>query len=216
MIVERLFPTLPVLSPCRDRQGRRDPHPRHDLVNATLSKASVIAAFLAFCRIGGCFLLMPGLSSARVPHPGQAVRRARRDRRRCSSICGTRSHRFASRKPAVLLALIVSELLIGALIGLMARLYVLALQFIGVGDRHADRLWRRQRRRHRGAASRRPRSAAIISFSALLLLFVFDFHHEIIKALVAVLRPRADRARCSTRRRRWSTSPTRCRKLSWW
>ena len=34
-------------------------------------------------------------------------------------------------------------------------------------------------------ASRRPRSARIISFSALLLLFVFDFHHEIIRALVA-------------------------------
>ena len=47
---------------------------------------------------------------------------------------------------------------------------------------------RHQRRRHRGAASRRPRSARIISFSALLLLFVFDFHHEIIKALVDVLR----------------------------
>ncbi|MCB1466086.1 MAG: flagellar biosynthetic protein FliR, partial [Rhizobiaceae bacterium] len=27
----------------------------------------VIAAFLAFCRIGGCFMIMPGLSSARVP-----------------------------------------------------------------------------------------------------------------------------------------------------
>ena len=27
----------------------------------------VIAAFLAFCRIGGCFMVMPGLSSIRVP-----------------------------------------------------------------------------------------------------------------------------------------------------
>ncbi|HTV69398.1 MAG TPA: flagellar biosynthetic protein FliR, partial [Rhizobiaceae bacterium] len=27
----------------------------------------VLAAFLAFCRVGGCFLVMPGLSSARVP-----------------------------------------------------------------------------------------------------------------------------------------------------
>ena len=29
--------------------------------------AIVIAAFLAFCRIGACFMLMPGLSSIRVP-----------------------------------------------------------------------------------------------------------------------------------------------------
>ena len=32
-----------------------------------LSQGVVIAAFLAFCRIGACFMLMPGLSSARVP-----------------------------------------------------------------------------------------------------------------------------------------------------
>jgi hypothetical protein len=68
MIVERLFPTLPVLSPCRDRQGRRDPHPRLGLVTASGSSLdAVIAAFLAFCRVGGCFMLMPGLSSVRVP-----------------------------------------------------------------------------------------------------------------------------------------------------
>ena len=30
-------------------------------------EGAVIAAFLAFCRIGACFLVMPGLSSVRVP-----------------------------------------------------------------------------------------------------------------------------------------------------
>ena len=30
-------------------------------------EGAIIAAFLAFCRIGACFLVMPGLSSARVP-----------------------------------------------------------------------------------------------------------------------------------------------------
>jgi hypothetical protein len=34
---------------------------------SVLSQSVVIAAFLAFCRIGACFMLMPGLSSARVP-----------------------------------------------------------------------------------------------------------------------------------------------------
>src|SRR5690606_40216033 len=28
---------------------------------------AVLAAFLAFCRIGACMMLMPGLGSARVP-----------------------------------------------------------------------------------------------------------------------------------------------------
>ena len=32
-----------------------------------LAQTVVIAAFLAFCRIGGCFMIMPGLSSIRLP-----------------------------------------------------------------------------------------------------------------------------------------------------
>lgn len=142
----------------------------------------VIAAFLAFCRVGTCFMLMPGLSSARVPLQIRLF----------VSVAATiavlihlwdRIVPFATREPAVLLVMIASEALIGALIGLMARLYVLALQFMataianfvgytalgGAGIEEPD-----------------PQTAlgSIISFSALMLLFVFDFHHEIIKALV--------------------------------
>ena len=116
----------------------------------------------------------------------------------------------------MLLALIVSEMLIGALIGLMARLYVLALQFmasaiamlIGYGGAGGP-----------GIDEPDPQAALgslIISFSALLLLFVFDFHHEIIKALVHVLRSRAGQRLVQSADRRWSTSPTRSRNPSWW
>ena len=34
---------------------------------ASLGPATVLAAFLIFCRIGACLMLMPGFSSARVP-----------------------------------------------------------------------------------------------------------------------------------------------------
>ena len=80
--------------------------------------------------------------------------------------------------------MIVSELLIGALIGLMARLYILALQFIGAG---IAMLIGYGGMSGPGIEDAEPQAAlaSIISFSALLLLFVFDFHHEIIKALVA-------------------------------
>ena len=97
-------------------------------MNAALTSV-VVAAFLAFCRIGGCFMLMPGLSSARVPLQVRLF----------VAVAATgallihlwdKIAPFASRNPAVLLVLIVSESLIGALIGLMARLYVLSLQFM--------------------------------------------------------------------------------------
>lgn len=142
----------------------------------------VIAAFLAFCRIGGCFMVMPGLSSARVPMQVRLFVAI-------AATAGLLVHLsdqilpFASRQPEVLVPTIVSELLIGALIGLMARLYVLALQFMGsaiamligfsgvAGPSIED-------------GEPQAALASIISLSALLLLFIFDFHHEIIRALV--------------------------------
>lgn len=146
----------------------------------------VVAAFLAFCRIGGCFLVMPGLASVRVPPQIRLF----------IAIAATGAllvHLwdailpYASRRPDALFLLVVSELLIGGLIGLMARFYMLALQFIGsavammVGYGGVI-----------GPAIEEPEPqaalAAIISFSALLLLFVLDFHHEIVKALVASYR----------------------------
>jgi flagellar biosynthetic protein FliR len=66
MIIERLFPTLAGPQPCRNRQGRRNQGAGLDLMTATLPDL-VIAAFIAFCRVGGCFLVMPGMSSVRVP-----------------------------------------------------------------------------------------------------------------------------------------------------
>jgi flagellar biosynthetic protein FliR len=150
-------------------------------VNAAL-EGIVIAAFLAFCRVGSCFMLMPGLSSARVPLQVRLF----------VAIAATgallmhewdRIAPFATRNPVVLLALVASEVMIGVLIGLLARLYTMALQFMasaiatligfgGVGGM--------------GIEESEPEGplGSIITFSALMLLFVFDFHHEIIKALV--------------------------------
>jgi flagellar biosynthetic protein FliR len=150
-------------------------------VNAAL-EGIVVAAFLAFCRVGSCFMLMPGLSSARVPLQVRVF----------VAIAATgallmhewdRIAPFATRSPAVLLALIASEIMIGVLIGLLARLYTMALQFmasaittlIGLGGMGGM-----------GIEENEPEGplGSIITFSALMLLFVFDFHHEIIKALV--------------------------------
>lgn len=150
-------------------------------MNPTLPEL-VIAAFIAFCRVGGCFMLMPGLSSVRVPMQIRLF----------VAVAATFAlliHMwdailpFVRQRPDALLLMIVSETLIGALIGLMARLYVLALQFIGSGIAltmgYGGAI---------GPAIEEPEPqaalAAILSFAALLLLFVLDFHHEIVKALV--------------------------------
>lgn len=146
----------------------------------------VISAFLAFCRVGACFMLMPGLSSMRVPLQIRLF----------VAVAATGAilvhlwdliAPFASRRPDALVLLVASELLVGAMIGLLARLYVLALQFIGSAVAMMTGF-----NAMGGPAIEEPEPqaalAAIISFAALLLLFVLDFHHEIVKALVASYR----------------------------
>jgi flagellar biosynthetic protein FliR len=151
-------------------------------VTATVEGA-IIAAFLAFCRIGACFLVMPGLSSVRVPIQIRLFV-ALSATGGLLMLLWDQIYPFADRRPEVLVPRIVSELLIGILIGLMARLYILALQFIGAA---IAMLIGYGGTSGPGIEDGEPQAAlgAIISFSALLLLFVFNFHHEIIRALVA-------------------------------
>lgn len=127
-------------------------------------------------------MLMPGLSSVRVPMQIRLYVAI-------SATAGLLVHLsdqifpYVSRRPDILAPMIVSELLVGALIGIMARLYILALQFMGSAIAMLIGF--------SGVAGPsveegEPQAAlaSIISLSALLLLFVFDFHHEIIRALV--------------------------------
>lgn len=142
----------------------------------------ILAAFIAFCRIGACMMIMPGLSSFRVAmHVRLFISLA--------VSWALLAHVWelivphVVRTPEALLVLVVSELLIGGLIGLVTRLYVLALQFAasaiamttGFGGMAGT-----------AVEESEPQAAlaTIITLCALLVLFVFDFHHEIIKALI--------------------------------
>jgi flagellar biosynthetic protein FliR len=147
-----------------------------------LAESTIIAGFLAFCRVGACFMLMPGLSSVRVPLQVRlfiaiAVTMG------LSTYLWDQILPHADRSLAVLLPRIVSELMIGALIGLLARIYVMALQFMGAG---IAMLMGYTGMGSPGVQDGEPEAAlaGIISFGALLLLFVFDFHHLVIRALV--------------------------------
>jgi len=150
-------------------------------------ETAVLAAFLAFCRVGACFMLMPGLGSARIPMQVRLFVAI-------GASLALLAHLWdiiaphASGQPDALLLLIGSELLIGALIGLVARFYMLALQFIGSAITMLIGFGTAGAHVAIEESEPQPALAAMISFAALMLLFVLDFHHAIIQALVASYR----------------------------
>ena len=93
-------------------------------------QGTVLALFAAFCRIGGCFMLLPGFSSARLTvqirlFMAVAVSMA------VLPIMWDVIYPRTSGSLDGYLTLIVFETLTGAVIGLIARYYVLGLQFAG-------------------------------------------------------------------------------------
>ncbi len=103
-----------------------------------------------------------------------------------------------SRDPAGLAFLISTETTIGVFIGLVARMYLLALSFIGAAIANSIGLGGIG---GVGLDESEPQAAlgALISLFALIILFTLEFHHEMIRALVgsyyvfpvgAVLSPR--------------------------
>lgn len=146
----------------------------------------VIAAFLAFCRIGGCFMMMPGLSSVRVPMNVRLFVAVAVSFALLAHLWDQIQPHIETR-PVLLLPLVLSEILIGGLIGLVARFYLLALQFMGSAIAMMSGFTAMPGIAIEEMDAQTPISA-IISLTALLLLFTLDFHHEIIAALVASYR----------------------------
>lgn len=143
----------------------------------------VLAAFLAFCRIGACFMLVPGFSSMRIAaHVRLFVAIA--------VTWALLAHLweeivpFVDRSADAMLALIASELLIGATIGMVTRLYTLALQFAGSVIAMTGGFGGMAGSSVDEAEPQAPLTV-IITTSALLLLFALDFHHEVLKALIS-------------------------------
>ncbi|PWL17301.1 flagellar biosynthetic protein FliR [Falsochrobactrum shanghaiense] len=143
----------------------------------------VFAAMLAVCRVGACLMLMPGLSSARIPLQVRLFIALA-----CSfAVLPLVIERIAplidGGQPWTLLRLMASEMFIGAMIGILAQIYFWALQFmanmmamaVGYSGAPADAITETE-----------PQAtlATIVTFGALLLFFVSDLHLEILRALL--------------------------------
>lgn len=141
-----------------------------------------MALFLAFCRIGACLMVMPGFSSARLPMQIRLLLALAISLALLPLLWDT-IYPLAKTDTVTYLKFIVFESLVGGMFGLIAHLYVLGMQFaataIGTaiafnGPPVQDVL----------EDTSENQLSSMLSYGALLLLFILDFHHVILRAIV--------------------------------
>jgi flagellar biosynthetic protein FliR len=147
-----------------------------------IAPETLLHTFIIFCRIGGCLMLMPGFSSPRVPARLRLFIAFAVTLALTPSVLPAFAAAVPIPNPATLLRLILSETLIGTVIGLMARFFFLALQTIGTAMATATGL---------GQVPGLPIDEAeastsfvtLITMTALTLFFVTNQHAEVVRAL---------------------------------
>lgn len=141
--------------------------------------ADLLTAFLVLCRVGACFMVIPGMSSARVS-PQIRILAALAVSVAISAFVAPK---MEAPSAALVLRLTASELVIGTYFGLIARFYLLALEFIVTGVGMAIGYGGMLGMNIEGFEMQSPLTS-FISFSALMILFTLNFHHVVITALL--------------------------------
>ena len=145
-------------------------------------QGTILALFVAFCRIGGCMMVLPGFSSGRVPTQFRLLLSAALTMAILPLLWNT-IYPQVSKGDATYIALIFTETVIGLMYGMMARIYTLGLQFTGTvismmigfnAPGGADII----------EESNETSLTSLISFCGLMILFIMDFHHYVLQALV--------------------------------
>jgi len=145
---------------------------------------TLLGIFLIFCRIGACMLIAPALSSNRIP-PQIRLFLALTVSLALSPVLLDRvSSDIAGRSPAVMLSWIMSELLIGLLIGLLARVYFFALQTM-LGAVSMALSYGGMPGSPIDEAEPLPAISSLIMMVATAAVFLSDLHWELFRGLIA-------------------------------
>jgi len=142
---------------------------------------TVLALFAAFCRIGACVMVLPGFGSMRVAVQIRLFLAVALSMAILPLVWDSVYPKVAT-GAYTYLALVGGEVLIGATLGMIARLYVLALQFAGTS---ISMLIGFNTMSSPDIVEPMVQSelATLINFVGLLLLFVLNFHQIVIVAL---------------------------------
>lgn len=148
-----------------------------------LASDTVLAAFLVFCRIGGCLMLMPGVGGRHLPMQVRLFLALAVALAFVPLVGGLVEARVHGAAPAGLFLMIAAELVTGAMIGLLARIYVLALQSLAVFIAQAVGVATMPGLSVEDDAPQ-PTIATLFAFTATALIFLSDQHLELVRGLL--------------------------------
>jgi len=145
---------------------------------------TVLAVFILFCRIGTCIMLMPAFSSTRIPPRIRLFLALGVTLVLAPLLIGDVQGALARASLRAAAGILISEMLIGAMIGIVGRLFFLALETLANAATMAIGF---------GAVpgtaiedpDPQPAMVSLITISAVVLLFITDLHWEILRGLRA-------------------------------
>jgi flagellar biosynthesis protein FliR len=143
-----------------------------------------IGAFLLFCRIGACLMLAPGFSSAQIPTQIRLFVALAVTLALAPLLIDRIPNAALGDDPILTFKLIAIELLVGGMIGVLARIFFLALEAMGSG---AAQMLGFSNPFGYQVETGEPLAplATLISLAAMTLIFVVDLHWELLRGLAA-------------------------------
>ncbi len=150
----------------------------------SLAPHMILGAFVLFCRVGACLMLMPGFSSPQIPAQMRLFVALAVTLSLTPLLIGHLPLQAFNEQPVVALRYIATELLVGGAIGMLGRLFLLALETMAVAAAMSIGL-----SSPFGVIAEEPEMlppfASLITLSATALIFVMDLHWEVFRGIIA-------------------------------
>lgn len=150
----------------------------------TIGPDAILIAFILFCRIGACFMILPGVASSRIPVRIRLFISLAATLALSPLLGPDVGEKLPQAAPFQTLQIIVVESVIGALIGLLSRIFFGALDTMANAIAMAIGLsspLTPPADDHEPA----PSVVSLISLGAVTLFFVANLHLEVLRGLVA-------------------------------
>ena len=143
----------------------------------------VIATFLIFCRVGGCLIFAPGLSSSRIPMQVRLFIAIGLSLAVVPMLLASMAASLVPAPGAKFFQLVLTESLTGALLGLMGRCFLLAAQFAAIFIANVIGLAGIPGIPLEDAEGSTP-LASLLSMSTTMLLLASGAHIEMLRAII--------------------------------